>query len=176
MLNANGAALRFRERLLCTLVFLQLVQLAQWLLSKCNLGPRFGIQQLIRQKHYPQVDHELPMCLQLSTCFSFSSVPSCVVWMLSACDCCRARFWVDFAAWFPFDWIVLWSFDAAKADHFHRWLGLLTLLRMVPCLSPPPLPAPPKPNPMGRSLKLQFSLLPHHLFCIYSRSVAPCTV
>ncbi len=44
-----------------------------------------------------------------------------------------ARFWVDFAAWFPFDWIVLWSFDAAQSDNFHRWLGVLTLLRMV-CL------------------------------------------
>ncbi|KAL3130260.1 hypothetical protein ABBQ38_008093 [Trebouxia sp. C0009 RCD-2024] len=43
----------------------------------------------------------------------------------------RARFWVDFAAWFPFDWIVLWCFDAAKSDNFHRWLGVLTLLRML---------------------------------------------
>ena len=44
---------------------------------------------------------------------------------------CRARFWVDLAAWFPFDWIVLWCFDAAKSDNFHRWLGVLTMLRMV---------------------------------------------
>lgn len=44
---------------------------------------------------------------------------------------CSARFWVDFAAWFPFDWIVLWCFDAAQSNNFHRWLGLLTLLRMV---------------------------------------------
>ncbi|DBA89172.1 TPA: hypothetical protein ACH3X1_016329 [Trebouxia sp. C0004] len=42
-----------------------------------------------------------------------------------------ARFWVDFAAWFPFDWIVLWCFDAAQSNNFHRWLGLLTLLRML---------------------------------------------
>ena len=71
-----------------------------------------------------------------------------VVWVLiSACDCCRARFWVDFAAWFPFDWIVLWSFDAAKADNFHRWLGLLTLLRMVHFL--PSLPPPPSQTPWG---------------------------
>ena len=41
------------------------------------------------------------------------------------------RFWVDFAAWFPFDWIVLWSFNAAQSDNFHRWLGMLTLLRLV---------------------------------------------
>ena len=43
----------------------------------------------------------------------------------------RMRFWVDFAAWFPFDWIVLWSFNAAQSDNFHRWLGMLTLLRLV---------------------------------------------
>lgn len=50
---------------------------------------------------------------------------------------CRARFWVDFAAWFPFDWIVLWCFNAAESDNFHRWLGLLTLLRMVRTLTLP---------------------------------------
>lgn len=34
-------------------------------------------------------------------------------------------------AWFPFDWIVLWAENASISDNFHRWLGLLTLLRMV---------------------------------------------
>lgn len=45
---------------------------------------------------------------------------------------CSVRFWVDFMAWFPFDWIVLWTEDPSISDNFHRWLGLLTLLRMVP--------------------------------------------
>ena len=77
-------------------------------------------------------------------------------------------------AWFPFDWIVLWSFDAAKSDNFHRWLGLLTLLRMVPCLPPLP-PPPPPPAPPGLLTEVPLFASPLGVSICRVGSTAPCT-